>query len=125
MPPRILLLEDDVTIRGIFRMVLAEAGYTVLEAGTLAEALELIGSTADRVDLIMSDNHLGHGERGRDLLRLARARRPAMPLIGLTGAVPDADVLADPGLAGVHWVQKPILPDRLLAEVAAVVGPAG
>lgn len=124
MPLRILLLEDDLTIRGIFQMVLADAGYTVVEAGTLAEALELIGPMADRVDLIMSDNHLGRGECGRDLLRLARARRPAMPLVGLTGAVPEADVLADPGLAGVRWIQKPILPDRLVAEVAALVGPA-
>jgi DNA-binding response OmpR family regulator len=124
VPPRILLLEDDVTIREIFEMVLSEAGYSVRVAGTVAEAIRILGPAVDGADLVMSDNHLGHGEWGRDLLRMVRARRPETWLVGLTGAVPDREVLEDPGLAGVHWIQKPVMPDKLLAAVAALVGPA-
>lgn len=124
MTRRVLLVEDDITLRRIFSMVLAEAGYTVVEAAGAAEALELLGPAADGVDLLVSDNRMPGGMSGIELMRQARARRADLPMVGLAGAMPEREAMRLPELSGVCWLQKPIFPDRLLACVEELIGPA-
>ena len=51
----ILLVEDKEELRSTTRRVLERLGYKVIEAGDGAEALELYGAQASRIDLILSD----------------------------------------------------------------------
>ena len=51
----ILLVEDEEAVRAFGARALASRGYTVLEAASGAEALEVVGATDQKIDLIVSD----------------------------------------------------------------------
>ena len=80
-PRTVLVVEDDPRVRSILRRALEAEGFSVLEAATEHEALDLF-STA-QVDLVTLDLKLGHA----DGLQLAREMRAIsnVPLIMITG----------------------------------------
>ena len=51
----ILLVEDEEAVRAFGARALVSRGYTVLEAASGAEALEVVGATDQKIDLIVSD----------------------------------------------------------------------
>ena len=83
----VLLVEDDALIRLNTADMLAEAGAVVLEAGSGAQALALVGD--GDVDLCVADVGLPDMS-GVELARRIREVRPAIPILFATGhaAVP-------------------------------------
>ena len=67
----ILIVDDEKNIRRTLRMVLEGEGYTVHEAGSIAEAEQVLAR--ESVDLILLDVKLGD-DNGLDLLRTLKAR---------------------------------------------------
>ena len=63
---RILVVEDDATLRRTISFVLTGLGYTVIQAGSVEQAKAAV-RTADAVSLILSDYHLPDGT-GLDFL---------------------------------------------------------
>ena len=51
----ILLVEDEEAVRAFGARALASRGYTVLEAGTGLEALDVVSAADNKIDLIVSD----------------------------------------------------------------------
>lgn len=51
----VLLVEDEDAVRAFAARALASRGYTVLEAGSGVEALDVVEKEAGRIDLIVSD----------------------------------------------------------------------
>ena len=68
-PPRILLVEDEPALRELMKVALG-AGYDFVEAGDLAEALELVRSHVPTVVLL---DVMLPGGSGLDVLRAVRA----------------------------------------------------
>src|SRR4051812_43094913 len=82
----ILLVEDDPFLRDAFRLLLEDAGYGVLEAGTAAQAME--AATTQLPRLVLLD--LGLPDRpGLDVVKQLRAdeRTKDMRIVALTGRV--------------------------------------
>ena len=109
----VLVVEDDVALRLLYRVNLELEQIPVREAGTLAEARAEVA--AQRPGLVFLDVHL-HGE-ATDLL-LEELRRDAIPVVVVTGS---ADIRqyrdrADEVLA------KPFEPGALVACVRRLVG---
>ena len=69
----ILVVEDEDPLRRILTLNLARRGYTVAEAGSVAEAEEAIESSGLTFDLILLDINLPD-QTGWDLLRHLKAR---------------------------------------------------
>ena len=69
--PRILLVEDDASVRDATRMLLTVEGYQVLTAASLAEATATVRVHSD-VDLLVSDYHLGHSDTGVQVIGAIR-----------------------------------------------------
>ena len=116
---RVLLVEDDASLRLLCRVTLELEGFTVLEAGTLAEARIAVPA----VDVVLLDLNVGW-EDGRSLLRELKAADDGKTVVILTGSELDGDsvALAD-GLVG-----KPFAPGELAAAVlraARVESPRG
>ena len=82
----ILLVEDDDSLREVLRRMLTGMGHSVIEAGTLSEAMAL--SDLPGLSLILSDIQLGDG------LGTALADLGGPPLILMT-ALPPGDPLRD------------------------------
>jgi len=87
----VLLVEDSHLERRVIAAALREAGFEVIDVGTLAEALLEI--TLTPVALVLLDRHLSDGD-GLDLVRAMRqgARRAHIPVVALTGATRRHDV---------------------------------
>ena len=86
----ILVVEDDATVRLILADVLAELGYNVLLATDARPAIPILRSDR-RIDLMMSDVMLPH-INGRKLAEIARANRPDLKVLFLTGYAENAAV---------------------------------
>ncbi len=80
----VLLVEDEPAVRLVMADVLADNGYTVLEADTGQSALRHIRSAA-RIDLLLSDVGLPGGMNGRQLADAAREQRPSLKVLFVTG----------------------------------------
>ncbi len=102
---RILVVDDDTTVRQVLGRVLKREGYTVLEAGDPTEALQLAAEHAPQLALL--DLCLPGGD-GVDLAERLHATHPNLPLVLIT-AYP-LRLREDPGLARrfLRVLTKPI-----------------
>ena len=68
---RILLVEDDPSVRNATRLLLAVEGYDVTAVESLADALEAI-SESKNYELVVTDYHLRNGETGVQVIAALR-----------------------------------------------------
>src|SRR5436309_2331039 len=108
---RILVVDDDASIRLLCRVNLELDGHEVLEAHSLASARETLAE--EDVDVVVLDVHL-HRERSDALVTECHARRPPIPVVLVTGSV---DV-TQPGLSDADAIlPKPFELEQLLSAV--------
>jgi two-component system response regulator PilR (NtrC family) len=92
-----LVVDNDESLRMLCRINLELDGYQVIEAGSLAEAREVLSGGG--VDVVLLDLHLGDGD-GRDLLAwLGPARPPVALFTGSEAIGPELHAVADAVLA--------------------------
>ncbi len=116
----ILVAEDEESVRDLCRAALAERGYRVLEAGSGAEALEVLNHAREPIHLLLADLVMP-GMGGRELARRAQEIRPGIRALFVTGYAPDAPEEV-PGHDSV--VLKPFTLDELARKVRkALDGP--
>ena len=116
----ILLAEDETEVRGLIRLVLRRAGYTVLEAADGQEAVEVFARHGAPVDLLLSDVIMPR-RNGKDAYEQMRTRRPGVKVLFMSGYT--ADIVQGKGMVGegLPLVSKPIVPDQLLRRVREVL----
>jgi len=119
---RILVVDDEVSVRESVRLVLDQAGYEVIEAEDGARAMETVqsGDNPSRLDAVILDLYMPK-IHGQEVIFFLRSKFPAIPIIVLTGKpdVPDIIRSFDEGV--VDFLVKPVHPDNLLAAVAKAV----
>ena len=113
----ILVVDDVDAVRRVAYRLLSEAGYRVFEAASAVEALEVLGTTAVPVNLVMVDVVMPE-VNGVDLVRLIHDRWPTIPVLFMS-AYP-AEVLVRQGLENpnVSFLAKPWTRNELLRKVA-------
>ena len=114
--PSILLVEDDPLLRHAFRLLLEDAGYHVLEAGTAAEALDQ--AAAHRPALVLLD--LGLPDRpGLEVAKLitSQPETAGVRVVALTGRVGAREREACLQAGCSHFFTKPIEPRELLRRL--------
>jgi DNA-binding NtrC family response regulator len=79
---RILLVDDDASLRTSLALLLTADGHRAIEAAGGEEALGLLGRA--HVDLVITDLEMA-GVSGWDVVRAAKDRSPSLPVILLTG----------------------------------------
>jgi DNA-binding response OmpR family regulator len=114
---RLLVVEDEPTVREVVERYLRRAGHQVMTAGDGNERLRL--ALAEQLDLIVLDLMLP-GLDGLDVCRRLRAVRQT-PVIMLTARSEDADAVLGLGLGADDYVRKPFSPPELVARVEAVL----
>ncbi len=85
----ILLVEDEEAVRAFGKRALISRGYTVHEAGSGVEALEVFERLEGKVDLVVSDVVMPEMD-GPTLLRELRQRNPRTKIIFVSGYAEDA-----------------------------------
>lgn len=80
----VLLVEDDPDVRQVIRNQLLDLGHPVLEADNAAHALELIRNITD-ITIVVTDVIMPGSRNGREMARDARALRPNLHIIIMSG----------------------------------------
>lgn len=112
----VLLVEDEAPVRAFASQALKLRGYTVIEAGTGEEALELLSDSQLQVDLFISDVIMP-GMDGPTWVRRARQARPKTRVVFVSGYAEDAlDDSAEPVKHSV-FLPKPFSLNDLLETV--------
>jgi DNA-binding NtrC family response regulator len=115
-PARVLVVDDEPSIRLLCRINLELDGHEVLEAESLATVRATLEE--EHVDVVVLDVHL-RGERSDPLVAECHARRPPIPVLLVTGSV---DV-THPELAEADAVlPKPFELEALLSTVRTLAG---
>lgn len=116
MKKRILIVEDDETIRSMLEGALTESGFECTGAGTLREARQAL---SDRPALILMDLGLPDGEGFTLCRENKKAQGP--PLIILTARDDEADIIKGLDLGADDYVTKPFRLGILLSRINAVL----
>jgi len=114
---RILSVEDDERIRTAVRLALEDEGWTVDEAGSGEEAVELFGKAAP--DVVLIDIMLP-GMDGFELCRNIR-RNSDVPIVMVTARNDTHDVVAGLEAGADDYLTKPFAPKELSARIRALL----
>ena len=112
----ILVIEDEPGVRAIVRRVLAGVGYTVIEAGSGREAIELATEFEGAIHGVVSDIVMP-GMTGVQTVQAIRAIRPVARALYMSGYTERITSQQQQFEAGDSYIQKPFTPDSLARKV--------
>jgi CheY-like chemotaxis protein len=120
----VLLVEDSDAIRDAFTILLEDAGYTVLGAGTGAEALRLAGEHLP--DLVLLDMGLPD-MTGLDVVRAIKgdARTAGISVVAVTGRDEASDRKACLAAGCAAYIVKPVNTQKLVRDLPGFMGVVG
>jgi two-component system, cell cycle sensor histidine kinase and response regulator CckA len=112
----VLVVDDEPTVLNLCRRMLEVGGYEVLTAGGGNEALRLLRSNAQRIDLALVDVIMP-AMNGIELANLLRQARPGLRILLMSGFGPKeiARVAGDAQPYRIIW--KPFKTDSLLRMI--------
>jgi PAS domain S-box-containing protein len=116
---RVLVVEDEPAVRMLITETLRELGYRSTEAVDGPAGLAIVQSKAP-IDLLITDVGLP-GLNGRQLADAARALRPDLQVLFITGFAGNAAVGNGVLEAGMEILTKPFSMDALAAKLQAMV----
>ena len=118
---RILLAEDDDSMRAFLKRALERAGHSVDAVGDGIDALSaLIG---ERFDLLLADIVMP-GLDGIELARRAAKEQPGIKVMFITGFAAVALRAQDEAPAGAQVLSKPIHLRELVSQVDEIIAAA-
>ena len=120
---KVLVLEDESSIRRFIVINLRRAGYQVVEAESGEQALELLSQHSD-VRVALLDIMLP-GIDGFEVCRRIRATNPAIGIIMLTARSQEMDKVTGLMTGADDYVTKPFSPAELTARVDALMRRSG
>jgi PAS domain S-box-containing protein len=116
----VLIVDDEPTVRMLVTEVLAELGYAAIEAADGASGLKVLQSNV-RIDLLVSDVGLPGGLNGRQMADAARATRPGLKVLFITGYAENAAVGDGRLEAGMHVLTKPFAMQTLARRIRSII----
>ncbi len=117
---KVLLVDDELSIREMLRLALEIAGFDCLEAGDIHEAHKLVTDHAP--DIILLDWMLPGGS-GIDLLRRLKEvdSTKNIPVIMLTAKSHEDNVIQGLDVGADDYITKPFAPKELIARMRAIL----
>ena len=120
--PTVLLVEDDEMLRRLLSRTLKDDGFRVLEAENGNIALQIAGRLSRSPGIVLTDITMPVMD-GFQFARVFRALYPAVPILFMSGAVPQVTEGVPLLDADVRVLLKPFAPDVLLKAIGAALDP--
>ncbi len=113
----VLLVDDDPDVLDSTKRMLILGGYSVLDAETFDDAIEILRDIRIGIDILVTDFNIDK-MNGLDLSRLSFLMRPGLETLFVSG---------DPGSQAclrerVHFLSKPYTSQELHRKIASVLG---
>lgn len=117
---RVLVVDDEFSIREMLRLALEIADFECIEARDIHEAYRLI--TDDTPDIVLLDWMLPGGS-GIELLRRLKAEEATqgLPVIMLTAKTHEDNVIQGLEVGADDYMTKPFAPKELIARMKALL----
>jgi PAS domain S-box-containing protein len=120
----ILLVEDDQAVRELTEKLLVEQGYTVLLAGSAAEAERISEQHGTKLQLMLTDVVMP-GMSGRDLARRIAKSAPHVRVLFMSGYTDNFIAQGGTLEPGIAFLQKPFTPAALAQKLREVLDRPG
>ncbi|RFB78911.1 PAS domain-containing sensor histidine kinase [Methylovirgula sp. 4M-Z18] len=117
----ILLVEDEEAVRAFGARALSSRGYTVLEAGSGVEALEVLAGAGGKIDLIVSDVVMPEMD-GPTMLGEIRKQGITAKVIFVSGYAEDAFAKNLPQGEDFGFLPKPFTLKQMIEAVKGAMG---
>jgi CheY-like chemotaxis protein len=117
----VLVVEDEELVREMVREILGHYGYTVLEARSGAEAVDLCSRHRGTIHLMLTDVVMP-GMSGVELSKRLAPMQPEMKVLFMSRYTADAIVHQGILESGIAFIQKPFSMDSLTHKVREVLG---
>jgi len=117
---RLLLVEDDGSVRDLAARIFRDRGYKVTATAEGKEALRAFAAGPDQIDMVVTDLIMP-GMSGRELVQALHQIRPGLKALYVSGYTEDEIIrrgLHDPSVA---FLQKPFTADELANKVRSVL----
>lgn len=112
----VLVVDDEQVLRDLVCRTLRDEGYRTLEAAHGGEALELVESGPDAVDLVVTDVVMP-GMDGRELGRRLAQSRPTLPILYMSAYDVNDIFRRGSPWSSAPFLQKPFPRDGLINSV--------
>ena len=113
---KVLLVEDDESVRELASEILQMNGYEVIEACHGVEALAIFEAQEKPVDMLVTDLIMPQ-MGGRDLAKQLVPKNPGLKVLFLSGYTDSAVVRQGLLEPGSFFLQKPFTPAELAYKV--------
>ena len=116
----ILLVEDEEMLLSIATSMLEKCGYTMIQAASSQEAIEICREQERHIDLILTDVIMPE-MNGKEMVEQILAFRPAVKVLFMSGYTDD--ILAKRGIVedGMVFIQKPLEMRKLNQKIREVL----
>ena len=116
---KVLIMEDEVSIRSFVVINLKRAGYEAIETGTGAEALEQLKNNPD-IGVAILDIMVPGDMDGFEVCRTIRTTNKSIGIIMLTARTQEMDKVTGLMTGADDYVTKPFSPAELTARIDAL-----
>ena len=112
-PRSVLLVDDNDDVRFISKAYLESAGFTVVECGNGADALDLLADEHNEFVLLITDMIMPGEVTGRMLIEQARRLRPSLPVGVVSGYSDELLAMSDSG-EPIDLLHKPFSKQQMI-----------
>nr|WP_246513618.1 PAS domain-containing protein [Azospirillum picis] len=116
----VLIVDDEPSVRLLVMDLLDDLGYIAIEASDGAGGLRVLQSDS-RIDLVVTDVGLPGSMNGRQMVDLARVRRPGLKVLFITGFAENALLNNGQLEPGMSVLTKPFAVDVLAARIREMI----
>ena len=120
--PRVLVVDDEASIRELLSKTLALAEYDVDTSPDGPAALDRLRAASDPYDLLIADLKMP-GMDGLTLIRQVRRISAELPIIIITGFSTESSAIEAVNLGVAGYLTKPFRVPQVLAAAAKALGP--
>lgn len=116
---RVLVIDDESSIRAVMGIHLESAGYDAVLSATGKDGIHQAGN--DPFDIILCDLKLTDMS-GFDVLRDIRMNSKKIPFVVVSGFVHEELINEVMEFGNVHYLRKPFLKKDLLEAISGIIG---
>ena len=120
MASRILLVDDENSIRDSLYALLESAGYEVLAASNGPDGLTIFRQAMPPIDLLVTDYNMPQ-MTGLELARACSLLFGRLRVLFLSGSRPDVELLADLQAGRNGFLAKPFRGQELLRKASELI----
>ena len=119
---KVLIVDDHANVCIVLQDLLEPKGYLVVTARNYDEAVPVL--EGDEINVVITDLKMP-GKSGMDLLAFARAKRPEVPVIMITGHGNIEDAVTAMKKGAFDFITKPVNESELLTSLGKAMAEAG